>query len=268
MVTRKKTTSTKESPPPRSGVNIKKISKVKRDHKGRVSATRKRFRQRYAGRDITHIDWRGVDPGWFDNVSPGSPEWLHVQETLERPPASRERRELLTKLAEEVSRIYCHYRRAAHRRDMKTPSHYKVTQGERNYTRQIAERCVLKGIHPKKHIMYWDKEVGRFTSMKWPTLMFLRGAGVIEESVSTAGSKKRSKAGPREKNSHASAELDPGLRSALEDAGFETQDYSDRYLVTIEAMARRVAEGSRVFLPKGSVRNMARWAAENLYETD
>jgi hypothetical protein len=111
-----------------------------------------------------------------------------------------------------------------------------------------------------------------------PPLSFLRSPANIDRVACSAmdNTRKRDRAArtirepktakPTSGNSFSGVRgLDLRLRPALEEAGFGTQDYNDRYLLAIQFNAIAIAQGKRIFMGESKAKEMAVWAAKALY---
>jgi hypothetical protein len=210
---------------------------------------------------MQQIDWTQVASGFLDGVEVTSSEWKHMQEVFSRNGNDRERRNLVRKLGQEMIALYTRYRRAEERRAGRV-ARYAALQGEEKYAQRVIENCVIRGVHPVQFLEHWDANVGKFTSMSFPTLVFLKSPSAVDQVASSVVKRKK----PKDNNSFSDmTSLDPKLRKKLEAAGFQTQEYNDRYLLTIQHMAIQLAGGKRFFIAKGRVKDMVQWAAKELY---
>lgn len=236
------------------------------------------------GRDPDAADWQDIEDKDNESISfsPDADARERYIELLNRPARDAKRRALVKKFGVEFSRIYTRYRRDAERRAGWSSSYYTPTDGERKYCEQAAVLCVLKGITPRQVLEYWDAEIVNFQGgrMKFPSLSLLKNPAIIDQVACSVLVSGGGRASGRLKRNSASAHspkpiggnsytdlngLDPKLRPALEDAGFETQQFNDRYLLSVQRIATALASGERVFTADGVVKQMAIWAAENLY---
>lgn len=258
----------------------------KRKNAERSEATRQRqARAKRQGRDPSRIDWSEMDQRGQPALSfePGDRNRPRHLEVLRRKPSDQERKRLMSKIATEFSRIYTRYRKAAERRT-RAYSDYEVERGERKYAAEAGMWCLIKGVTPRRVLEYWDENIKTFAdgSMLVPPLSFLRAPANIDRVACSAISRpsKRGRHEPRGKpvgiprdprkpfggNSFSDTDgLDVRLRPALQDAGFDTQDYNDRFLMTIQKNAISIASGKHVFMGAGKAKEMAKWAAEHLY---
>lgn len=231
------------------------------------------------GADPSKINWGDVDKHGAPVVSfdPGAPERARHIELLNRNPRDKERKRLVSKIGTEFSRIYTRYRRDAERRQ-RGSSTYEIPDREQKYASAAGIWCLLKGVTPRQVLEYWDSRIGNFAdgSMSIVPLSFLSGPANIDKVACTIMSRRPgerltkpqpiSAPKPAGGNSYAdSGGLDPMLRRRLEAAGFATQTYNDRYMLSIQHSALSLASGKRVFLAEGKMKSMVLWAAENVY---
>lgn len=230
------------------------------------------------------IDWTKLDQVGRPVVSfdPFSPERPKLIKLLKRDSRDITRQALVRKLGVEFSRIYERYRRDTERRlrgGVNMSGLYEV-QGdkERRACEDAALLCVFRGVTPRQVLEYWDKNVKDYTGghMTIPPLAFLKQASVIDRvAVSSSGTvaklgrlKKREpevKLRPADRNTFSGTDgLDVRLRTTLESAGFKTQAYNDRYLLSIQHNALAVAGGKSIFLA-GKMRELVMCAVNNLY---
>jgi hypothetical protein len=228
------------------------------------------------------IDWLRLDQRGEPSVSfePTVAERKRLIAVLNRKPRDSERKRLMSKVATEFGRIYTRYRRQAERRTGRSYSEYEVLPDERKYAAEAGMWCIQKQVTPRQVLEYWDENIKHFAdgSMALPPLSFLRWPANIDRvacSVLGKGRKHRSahprpgsEASPKPSGGNSFSELDGldvRLRPALNDAGFDTVAYNDRYLLGIQFNALAIAEGRRIFMGESRAKRMAVWAAENLY---
>lgn len=228
--------------------------------------------------DFSKLDQRGDPAVSFDPDSPLRDHLLAVIDRSERDPA---RRKLMAKIGTEFGRIYTRYRRTAERALGKAPSvyGYEIPEREKAYAAEAAMWCIVKGVTPRELLQYWHTHIRTFADkrMKVPPLGLLKAPGIVDqvacaslsddpvEQGGTEGHSSASSPVPAGKNSFSDErDLDRKLRRGLERAGYDTQDYSDRYLLTVQKIAISIAKGQRIFVAN-KIKPMAKWAAENLY---
>jgi hypothetical protein len=139
-----------------------------------------------------------------------------------------------------------------------------VYGGEKRYAKIVATNCVMRDIHPIELLKYWDDNVGHFTDQMYPTLAFLKGAYALE----TMAVRKPKNAKAPDGNTHSQLEgLYPKFRIRLEEAGFATQKYPDRMLLSIQYMAVQKAKGHVFFIDDQNQRKMIEWAAKEIFSS-
>jgi hypothetical protein len=133
-------------------------------------------------------------------------------------------------------------------------------------------------------MQYWHRNLKHFhraSHMQVPTLSFLSSianidsvaCGMVLDETAPGGARLggeraggTSELRPKGGNSFSdTSRLDVRLRKGLESAGFQTRDYDDRYLMTVQSTAITLAAGTKIFIAKGVLRDMCTWAAKNLY---
>jgi len=235
-------------------------------NRSHVSENQKRHRARFTS--AKRIDWSQVGDGWLEDVKVGSAEWDHLAEVLSRHKRDRERRDLAKELGDEFLIVYARYRRQAQRRAGKRPTFHEdsMTAEQRRVCEVVVTNCLTNDIHPIQFLEYWDGRIGDFTDLQYPTLNFLKGMKAIEDAAAHDFKKTKKKNVKAIRNSYADIDgLDPNLRRELTRAGFETQDHPDSHLLTIQHWAFQIAKGRKFFMPRGKSKEMAQWAADNLY---
>lgn len=202
-----------------------------------------------------------------------------MMEVLSRPKRDPGRKRLMDKLGTEFGRIYTRYRRQAESLYAMKPSpfSYEIPDREKHYAAEAGVWCVIKGVTPRSLLEYWHRHIKTFASrtMKIPPLSLMQSPGMVDQVACAAMDsepppplpeydKKKRDPRPESRNSFSDeGALDRRLRRGLERAGFDTQDYSDRYLMTIQQLAAGVAKGQEVFV-SSKQRPMVDWAAKNL----
>lgn len=232
------------------------------------------------------IDWSRLDQVGrpvvsFDPFHKERPRALRI---LNRDARDRTRQEIVRKYGVEFSRIYVRYRRDAERRKTgaTAPDYMVRHEKEQKACEEAAIQCVLRGVTPRQVLEYWDANIKNYTNnnLTIPPLNFLKSASAIDRvacsAVGTIGriEKTRSapetvKIKPENRNTFSGVGgLDIRLRQTLEAAGFPTQAYNDRYLLSIQHNALAVAAGKSIFMAEGRVRNMVKHAAKALYTSE
>lgn len=114
--------------------------------------------------------------------------------------------------------------------------------------REIGVACMGYGTTPERLVEYWQDPANNFTNMAFPSLGFLGNEKNLDRAasaLSTVKGKRRTR--PRAAGQGHSyddeSELDPRLRSALIDIGFEVGDMTDRQLLTVQGAAKALAAG-------------------------
>jgi len=262
----------------------KREEQKKKRRAERSEAERRRIaRNKVRGTSPGSIDWPRLDQRGNPSVSfePSAADRKRLVEVLNRKPRDSERKRVVAKIATEFGRIYTRYRRQAERRMGRSYSEYEVIDSERKYAAEAGIWCIRKGVTPRQVLEYWDRNIKHFAdgSMALPPLSFLRWPANIDRvacSVLSDGKGKRQSGHPRQApapsakpaggNSFSEIQgLDVRLRSALNDAGFDTVEFNDRYLLGIQYNAMAIASGERIFMGESRAKRMAVWAAENLY---
>ncbi len=224
---------------------------------------RERHEQRYTAGVTKKISWEEVGEGVLNETNKGSPTWTHWRTVMDRNIKDPERRSLLNMLGNEMELLYGRYRRAAERQDGKS-GRFIVFGGEKRHARTVAEHCLMRDVHPVELLQYWDRNIGNFTDNRYPTLAFLKGAHAIE---ALAAKRQQKDAKPSDGNSYSNIQgLHPKFRRHLEEAGFRTQRYPDRMLLSIQFMASMRVRGKRFFIDSLDKRKMIEWAAKNWNE--
>ena len=230
-------------------------------------------------RGIQVLDWNDLDVVTFD---PRRQKHRVMCAVLQRKARDPERMALVRRLETEFCRLYTRYRRAAERAKGRAVVDYVVTPRERKYAAQAAELCVLRGVTPRQLMEYWHRNLKHFRRASHqivPALSFLSAPANIDTVACDLVADEAAVGGariggvtdatdPRPKNGHSFADtsqLDVRLRAELERAGFSTAALDDRYLLTVQANAMGLAKGRDIFIGKGPLRDMSRWAAKHLY---
>src|SRR5262245_16777521 len=218
---------------------------------------RLRHQERYTAGHIQKISWEEVGEGVLNDTSKGSPVWEHWRSVLQRNGNDREKKSLLAMLGSEMELLYSRYRHSLERIDGRTPT-YRMFSGEKRHARQVVENCLQRDIHPVELLRYWDGQISSFVDMRYPTLAFLKGSVAIERLAA----RKEEKVKPKDGNSYSNLNgLHPKFRSQLEEAGFPTQAYPDRMLLSIQYMAVQRARGHKFFVDNEQQRKMIYWSA-------
>jgi len=251
---------------------LRSSNRARRDHRNAANRAR--------GVDV--LDWRDLDIVTFD---PRAPKHRVMRVILARKPKDADRVALVKRLETEFCRLYSRYRRAAERAKGRPVSSYEVSKKERKYAAAAGVLCVQRGVTPRQLMEFWHANIKHFrhaSAMNVPTLSFLSGAAnidtvacglVLDETApggarigATAPTADGADLRPRAGNSFCdTTRLDARLRVGLEAAGFSTREFNDRYLLTVQKNAQAIAAGRDIFIGRGALRDMSRWAASNLY---
>lgn len=276
------------------------IGSIQLEEKKRRSVLRSSTRQRRdvrnarnRARGIDVLDWNELDKpkklerGERDldlvTFDPRSDKHRLMRRVLGRKPKDPERAALVKRLESEMCRLYSRYRRAAERANGRATVTYDVSAPERKYAAQAAILCVQRGVTPRQLMQFWHANIKHFrraAGMQVPSLAFLSGIAnidtvacglVLDETApggTRIGSSDAEANGPRPSAGNSFSDtgrLDPRLRPGLDGAGFSTRQLDDRYLLTVQKNALGLAAGRDIFIGKGALRDMSRWAASNLY---
>lgn len=202
--------------------------------------------------------------------APGS-ELMGIAQFLERDEGDEKRKRMVVRLGKSFRSVYGAYRRTFQ------PWYQAIGEKELRASEKAAVLCVAKGVRPSTLVAYWDGHVGEFTSQRFPALSFLSSPTIVDQAsaVGVADPQKpeprRRSAGRAERGAapevHAynPDNLDPRLRPALVEAGFDLTEWSDRYLMTIQNAAKTVARGVPIFV-SGRMKGMVDFAASHLFD--
>lgn len=228
------------------------------------------------GEDL--MSWDDLEIITFD---PRRDKHARMQQILDLPTKSTRRAELVARLETEFCRLYSRYRQKADRAKGRSYSNYKVTDRERKYAATAGVLCIQKAVTPRQVLEYWHDHIkhfsGKASGMTVPGLAFLSSAANIDTVACSVVPDDKAPGGarvvkaevltkPKAGNSFSDTSgLDVRLRPGLEAAGHATQAYNDRYLLTVQKNAIAIAAGRDIFIAKGALRDMSRWAATALY---
>lgn len=194
----------------------------------------------------------------FPGFSPSEKELRGLLVILDRKGADRQKKGLERAIAESFGHTYRIYRlRIGKQR-------FDLVDKDLSVAATAGGLCLRKGITPEALIEYWADNVGRFTTMKFPSLAFLSSPKIVDEAACNAGSGAAPKIDSKFHSFTDENALDPRLRPGLEEAGFDLTEKGDRYLLSVQSAARSIAAGKDLHLSK-SVRKLAGWAAKNIY---
>lgn len=236
----------------------------------RRSLTRKRKPNKKKSPKPLQLDELGLDRGSRWSEAPGAmfkatgAQREEMLETLSRK--TKAQKALRQKLGEAFMLAYERYRSKI------TPG-YSPISSERKLAEDAAVITLMRGLTPGRLISYWHKHIGDFTDLKTVPLRFLASASNVDRASLAVEDGKSGTAESRPKGAggririHAygdSRALDSRLRGVLETAGFDTRDFSDRELITIQNAARARAAGRRMFV-SSKLSPMVDCASKDLY---
>lgn len=246
---------------------------------------RERDLKRVSRRDTSYVnekkmpkgqpDWSKLEQDLRNNpritFSPSEKQRRQYIEIFDRSNRSLERQELLKKFGSEFGRIYSRYRRMLQKQSGTQPT-YTIFSREARYCAPIAELCVRKGITPRQLLSYWHNHIGDFsdTKMNIPPLSFLSSPANVDTVVCSdlkeLDPKEQAKRMSPGANSFSDMKLYDGrVRQTLQKAGYQTNKYSDRDLMSIQFSARAIAQGIDMFVDD-ELRPMAEHLAKTLYK--
>jgi len=260
------------------GLSISKLKKIREENKRKKSEKIKKGIEKKKKRSFAvgqNIDWTKLDQRGDPAISfsPSVKTRKLMIEILDGSNRNQMKRRFIKKMGSEFGRIYSRYRRLLQREAGNQPT-YLLPSQEHKYAAAAAEWCVRKEVTPRQVLTYWHMNIANFAerTMKIPPLVFLSSPANIDTvaCASLESSEAGWKAGqpkPSTPSSHGFSDLrqlDARLRPALERAGFETQAYNDRHLLTIQKTAIARANGARIFVG-ADLKAMIDWASRNLY---
>lgn len=248
---------------PSNSLNIDALRREKRERKPRAKrgvAKRKH--------DLERARSRALPEDSKVTFAPTPDKRAEMVEVLARRPNDRERRRLLKRLTTEFVRIYKRFRG-------EVQDQYVMDKSERKQAGEAARLCVIKGVTPRQLIEYWVDNIGNFTGMSFPPLHFLASPGNVDRvAVEVAVHPKRPKASRHRRDKSPTVHgysdtgrLDPRLRRGLAEAGLDVNDFSDRYLMTVQTTARAIATGRDIFV-SSRMKPFVSWAAKHLYSDE
>jgi hypothetical protein len=251
----------------------------------RAGKRKRQERELAEGRDPGRVDWDSLDLNGEPMVSfsPGTPLCTELKRMLRDVPSGNPaRRRIATKLGAQFARYYTRYRRQAEARSGRQTT-YAMLDGERPAAEVCAVNLILRGVTPRELLEHWDANIKNFIGgLAIPPLSFLKSPAAVDQVVCKSMGKgqparRNSKSVERSVSATPSRErlrsaggntfsdrggLDHTLRSALTEAGFETNMLNDRYLLGIQYNAVSVARGDEVFLSSRN-KSMVEWLAEH-----
>jgi DNA-directed RNA polymerase subunit K/omega len=247
-----------------SSVNLSKIKKEKEDRRKRKKSPKETCAR-------NEIDWLKLDSHGRPKISfsPDSEERERLIEILNKTRKSPVKVKLLEKLKTKFAWSYIIYRRQLQEIEGKKPS-FRIPDDEMKYAERAAEHCIRKEVTPRQVLKYWHERIGNFknSAMRIPPLSFLSSAANIETVACSdlkeldEPKKKVSKFG----NSFADlSQYDPRVRESLEKGRYDTNKYSDKYLLSVQFAAKAFALGTELFVEK-TMRPMAKYLARTLYK--
>ncbi len=232
------------------------------------------------------IDWSRLDQTGKPQItfSPDASERAEMIVLLELDSRSmttseRKMKKLMeAKLLTVFIRIYETYRRDVMRSRGWDMINYAVQKSERKYAFRAAVACIIKGVTPRQVLEYWHSHIGNFADSKMPVppLTFLSQPSNIDAVYIALMSEKHGVAPStnrgaqlKVRSSHTMSDtslLDPRLRAALTDEGFNMCEINDIYLTTVQAYAIDVTTGAtKARLIPSKLRPMVKWAAEHFF---
>lgn len=223
--------------------------------------------------DFSKLDQLGNPIISFDPDSDMRDELLEI---ISRHKRDATRKRVLDKIGIEFGRIYVRYRRQAENSLHLRASifSYEIPETERQYAIDAGIQCLVKGVTPRRLLEYWHKNIRTFANrgMSIPPLALLKSPGMVDQVACAAPVVKSAfeEDSPKKKievrtSFGDTSRLDERLRRGLNRAGFDTQDYSDRYLLTVQQLAVAVSGGTEVFIPS-KIQKMVDWAAKNIFQ--
>lgn len=252
----------------------KQDRELRRALRSKAREIREERNQKNIDRGIDVMNWDELELITFDPETEMHSRHVKI---LSFPPQNGKRKKLVTRLETEFCRLYTRYRRAAERK-LGRASGYEVMPSEKKYAARSAILCINKGVTPRQVLEYWHKHIKNFrtaSSMVIPSLSFLSGPANIDTvACSVIGDDKigvdrktnEPLTKPRAGNSFSDVSgLDVRIRPALKKAGFEIDEYDDRFLLTVQKNALALAAGRDIFIGKGLIRSMSKWIAKNIY---
>ena len=240
--------------------------KVKQEKDKRKTREKNKLRSNLTS-SSSSFDWNRIsqDDYKFDfDLSDDKRE--KVIEILERKKKDKRRKLLVAKIGSEFADIYTRYRRLVQESNGNRRN-FKIYKDELKHAQKTGEWCILKGIAPIDLLKYWHENISNFANanLQVPPLSFLSSPVNIETAICSSEELEMDKSSEIETHSYSDiSKLHPKLRSGLTSAGFDVQELSDRYLMTVQSGAKTVAAGIDVYIPT-SFRGMSHWAAKNLY---
>jgi len=234
---------------------------------------RKSIRNKYDDISLNKIhviDWDQLELITFN---PSNPKHKIHKSILRLNARNKHRIKLVKKLTTEFSRLYSRYRRAAERKNGKSYSVYELLESEKKYAQKAAIACIERDVTPRQVFEFWNENIKFFktsSEMIIPSIAFLSSPANIDTVACSvlrgnSSNKKKNAKKPHHGNSFADMSgLHRDFRKALEEAGFDTREYNDQFLLTIQKNAIALANRKDVFIPQGRMREMAVWASRNL----
>ena len=225
-----------------------------------TTATRKKFTW----------EWGYAKPGskskGFDLVSftPKEKDRRAYLEILSKDPRSEDKKQLISRLVTEFSRLYWRYRNrlevASGRQPMTATEEDKALYG------QVAVKLIQHNLTPNQVVSFWHRRMTNLFGAGGgtPSVAFLNTSFALK---TVAANKHELDKKIEHRRFYKTDVLDPRLRSALVANGFETHHYSDLYLLKIQNLAMNMASGNRVFISHGKLKEIVEWIALVLYYT-
>jgi len=260
---------------------IEKVSKKNQERKEKEKRRRSLLAQKKSQIQAglaPDIDWSELDQRGEPKISfaPSDDERRRMIKVLDRSATDRHRQRMVRKLGIEFMRIYTRYRKALliQRGAIASAKSFSIHDKERPHAQAAGEMCIRKEVTPRQVLTYWHYNIKSFAQkgLKLPSLSFLSSPANIE-SVACADLdeierqqelKKRNAARPARGDGFDPSDLDRRIRPVLLKAGFDLDDWDDRALMTIQAGARTVAMGVKIFI-SSNMKPMVMTVARELY---
>jgi len=187
---------------------------------------------------------------------------------LKRGNSDKDRKALSKMLGLEFSRIYTKYRRNLQAVGGKNPG-FQVHPRERRHARKAGELCLKNSITPQTLLEYWDCNIKHFEGLNvtFVPLTFCSSASNVETVVKNGFAKMKAETKLQDGRGHSfsdTSKLEPMIRKKLEFAGHSTIMFNDRHLLSVQRMAKNIADGKNMFIP-AELRDMVNWIAKEIF---
>lgn len=236
------------------------LEKVKTQY---VNERKARVLDRQKKKNLSEEDvWEHIKHKSLDIFSPQI-DRSKLLAILDLPKKSIVRKELIAKLGESFSDIYYAYRHKIAEATGTNSSYSKDFGNNTKHAEMAAEACIRCGVTPQFVVKYFHEIRSRFSSnLRYIPLTVLSNASMIDSAASAyLGDTDAIKHGNEYEEI---GRLHPFLRQRLEEAGFDTQEYSDNFLMTVQVNAENIAEGFPLFV-SSDIKEMVHWAAKNVF---